>query len=177
MLKLVTIALTAFLIVSCKEKAPKVAEVSEDINYDSLNQFAVKDLSAKYHAYSSWQDSSLFSYRLNSLQGQVISFTGRVFDISNQNGKYLLEISGSKKGSYEAELSIDSSLANTIDSLKDKRITKGYFIFKVDKVQPIIAQEIVAKSNESEDDVDIKFDVGRLTRLKGELIDYYFYKR
>ena len=88
-----------------------------------------------------------------------------------------MEISGSKKGSCEAELSIDSSLANTIDSLKDKRMTKGYFIFKVDKVQPVIAQEIVAKGNGSEDDIEVSFEVGRLTRLKGILIDYYFFKR
>lgn len=184
-LTLITISLSCG---SKKSELDKKIFDSPKINLDSLNKQKSIQLSQANNATINWNDSNYYSYRVQeSLKGKTISLTGYVKDIIKKGENYMLTVYATGKGSYLANLIIDSSQLRIIGKKNVKSFLKGCFVFKVDNVMPVISANSKASGyfiGDPEDEgtydeveVDITYEFGTVIKLSGILIDYYLFQK
>jgi hypothetical protein len=176
-------------LLSCDSKKKENSPVAnQTTSLEDINKEKGKQLAVKYNAIANWNDSIYYSiWYQTTLPKETIAFKGTVKDIVGNDGKRIVSLYNNTHGRFLAILLLDSTQLNEIDYPKSKKYTRGYFIFKVDNVTPILSVNSYASAGricDEEDigkevdvEVDIEHDFGPVLELRGRLIDYYLNKQ
>ncbi len=186
------ISITAATFISCQNSSedPKTVELTDKKYFtkkeiDSIyKQQALNELS-KYNPISNWDDSVLFTYKLEQLiLDRVIYFEGSIADIIKKGNRYFLKIVARHTAPYIAEITVDTVNLRKIEALyKIKPAQRWAFVFKVKEVNQMFPElkaegDGYGEGENIEVESYLDYDYSEtLRQFKGSLIAFYIIKK
>ncbi len=183
-----------------KEPGKSKYEIQEEKNneLDTLNRSESAKLCTKLKAQIGWDTGKKYTYQLEELfdsANRPITFIGEINDIVKVNNLYVLKLHNSNEKSYFndylAEVSLSYSQLQELNKyILSNNSEEGCFILKFKTISssyPKLTSEVEGTTPDIEgisDDIIenassyLTFDFSkRVVILKGELIDYYVFKK
>lgn len=182
----------AFL--SCGQEKKEPPKEKWEVRYDkqkqldTLNKNEASNLALRLNAISGKDSTLKFTYQLQEIvqkNNQSVSFIGNITDITKVDSNYILKIYGTfAKQDCFGEISVSSDVFQKLYSQLDLKssIRKGCFIFKPTSIKSssLLTIDSEVSGGETIDDVttELTYDFNDVILFfKGNLIDYYMYKR
>lgn len=181
-------------LLSCGQEKKEPPKEKWEVRYDkqkqldTLNKTEANNLTLKLNAISGKDSSLKFTYQLQEIVqkgNQQISFIGNITDITKVDSNYVLKIYGTfAKQDCFGEISVSPDIFKKLYTQFDLKssIRKGCFIFKPKSIKSssLLTIDSEVSGGETIDDAttDLTYDFNDVILfLKGNLIDYYMYKR
>ena len=186
--------LISLVFLSCGQENKEPPKEKWEVKYDkqkqldTLNKNEAANLTAKLNAIQSKDNDLKFTYQIQELfkdLSKLISVIGNVTDIVQKDGAYLFRIHGrfSKKDCF-FEISVSTEMFHKIFNQLDLKysLQKGCFIFKPTSIKSssllTIGSEVSGGETIDDAETSLTYDLNDVILFfKGNLIDYYVYKK
>ena len=173
-------------------------------NLDSLNHIEVMNIAKKNNAIIGWDTIKRYSYQLQELLDSInrsISFIGKISDITKKNNGFILKVFRYNENHQKFRMFFLSEISLSFSQLQELNkfiLSNKYsgvccFILKVKQMTssfPKLTSEVQGGYYEGEDEEGMPTIRGEeatsyltydftqtLVMLKGELVDFYIFKK
>lgn len=184
-------------IVSCSNSKREHEKNESEIKLEKKNALYAKNeiadsiLKLKYNAIEGWDGVSRFSYQLQdlfSVKGRLVSFTGKIIDISRKNDSYIIKIKNPfffdlNVKEVFAEISVSPDKFQELQKIigNKRKYIYGCFIFKSNSVTSSSMLEMDSEVDHVESLEEatshVTFDLEMILILfRGELVDYHIHE-
>ena len=188
------LSITTLTIASCAQETKEPLKDKSEIRYekkkqlDTLNNSEAANLTSKLNAIQSEHNNLKFTYQIQEVvkdSSRPISVIGYITDIVQKDSIYIFKIYGffSEKDCI-FEINVSSEIFQKIFNQLDPKssLQKVCFIFKPTSVKSssllTIDSEVSGGETIDDAETDLTYDFTNIILLfKGNLIDYYVYKK